>query len=360
MSWSVLSKIKAAFLGIVIGDAMGMPWEIFTRKKILEETNGEGVLGFRESSSRRIKEVRHLRLGDTTDDWQLSKAMILSILANDGFDLYDIALSHVIEHDRNDFGWGGTTRKAIMEFKLWFLNGGRYGRSPFEPTIMSETNYGCGNGVAMKIIPFALYYALQAYKEKDTLKFKTLIEKNIRDLGLMTHPDPRAWISAYALVLLVFSIFFFEKVSMHSLPVKLFEIIDVIKKVENKYCMDFGFGEEDMVSFRLQKLTNKQFLENPDIVRKELGVGCWSVESVPFAIACFMRHSTNFRAGVLEAINAGGDTDSIASMVGALIGVRCGLDAIPLEWRYFCPESKSAIILGRRFYNQFATRKQLI
>ena len=352
MVYRVLSKIRASFLGIMIGDAMGMPWEIFSREQILQETNGKGVLGFQESSSRRIKEVRDLKLGDTTDDWQLSKAMILSLLDKEKFDLYDIAKRHVSEYERNDFGWGGTTRKSMVEFKLWFESNGVFGRSPYEPTIMSETNYGCGNGVAMKIVPLALFYVLQADKKRDTLKFKILVEKSVRDLGLMTHPDPRAWISAYSLVLLIFSIFFFEQVGINDLKIKLIEIIDVIKGVENRYCQDFGFQKEDMVSFRLQKLTDKEFLFNSDRVRKELGVGCLSIESVPFAIACFMRNPTNFRAGVLEAINAGGDTDSIASMVGALIGAHCGLEAIPPEWREFCPEHKTAMLLGQRFYYQ--------
>jgi ADP-ribosylglycohydrolase len=67
-------------------------------------------------------------------------------------------------------------------------------------------------------------------------------------------------------------------------------------------------------------------------------------------MAVFLRHPRNFRAAVLEAVNAGGDTDSTASMVGALVGANCGLDVIPAEWLNFRPEFQEPVELGEKLY----------
>ena len=35
---------------------------------------------------------------------------------------------------------------------------------------------------------------------------------------------------------------------------------------------------------------------------------------------------------LLEAANSVGDSDSIATLVGALVGARCGLRSLPTDW----------------------------
>ena len=45
------------------------------------------------------------------------------------------------------------------------------------------------------------------------------------------------------------------------------------------------------------------------------------------------RHLDDYGSGVLAAINAEGDTDTVAAMVGSIVGARVGMEAIPLAWR---------------------------
>ena len=54
--------------------------------------------------------------------------------------------------------------------------------------------------------------------------------------------------------------------------------------------------------------------------------------------------------GILEAVNAGGDTDTIAAMVGAMIGCNVGLEGIPEEWLRFRPEFQKALMLGEQLF----------
>ena len=80
-----------------------------------------------------------------------------------------------------------------------------------------------------------------------------------------------------------------------------------------------------------------QLLQDKENCRREtaverLGNGIEASESVPTAIYAFLRHPTSFQEVVTYAISLSGDTDTIASMVGALAGAHLGLEAIPRLW----------------------------
>ncbi|MFQ5893617.1 MAG: ADP-ribosylglycohydrolase family protein, partial [Nitrospinota bacterium] len=62
------------------------------------------------------------------------------------------------------------------------------------------------------------------------------------------------------------------------------------------------------------------------------GVGGFVMETVPAALLTFAHLPEDLEAAVLAAVAAGGDTDSIASMVGALAGAAAGHEAIPARW----------------------------
>ena len=53
---------------------------------------------------------------------------------------------------------------------------------------------------------------------------------------------------------------------------------------------------------------------------------------LPPRLTSWRRHSEDPRAAILEGANTPGDSDSIATLAGALIGGRVGLDRLPTEW----------------------------
>jgi len=92
-----------------------------------------------------------------------------------------------------------------------------------------------------------------------------------------------------------------------------------------------------------------------DVLTKATGgTSCYCLESVPFAISVFFRHPTDFRAGIFEAVNAGGDTDSNASMVGALIGANVGMTGIPEGMLHLPFEAEPVIALADEFMDAIA------
>jgi ADP-ribosylglycohydrolase len=60
-----------------------------------------------------------------------------------------------------------------------------------------------------------------------------------------------------------------------------------------------------------------------------LGTSGFVLHSVPFAAFCFLRFGGEPRAALVEAIAAGGDTDSNAAIVGAWVGALHGAAALP-------------------------------
>jgi hypothetical protein len=58
-----------------------------------------------------------------------------------------------------------------------------------------------------------------------------------------------------------------------------------------------------------------------------------AIEELPIALGCLVATGGDYRRAVLAATNYGRDSDSIATMAGALCGAIGGFEAIPAEWR---------------------------
>ena len=87
------------------------------------------------------------------------------------------------------------------------------------------------------------------------------------------------------------------------------------------------------------RLTSEKTLEK---VIDTIGCGIETMEAVPATFAVIASEQ-DYRSGVLAAINLGGDADTIASMVGAILGgMLPDRGAIPGEWTDACKKEDSA------------------
>jgi ADP-ribosylglycohydrolase len=62
------------------------------------------------------------------------------------------------------------------------------------------------------------------------------------------------------------------------------------------------------------------------------GVTGYMYHTVPVALYAWLRYPDDFRTAVQSAIRCGGDTDTVAAIAGALVGIRVGKADIPEEW----------------------------
>ncbi len=67
-------------------------------------------------------------------------------------------------------------------------------------------------------------------------------------------------------------------------------------------------------------------------VAQSLGIGVEAHLSVPSACYIAITYSPDFCDAIRAAISLGGDTDTIAGMVGAIVGAHVGEKGLPVQW----------------------------
>ncbi len=352
-----LSRVQGCLAGLQIGNARGIAWERKTPEWITERLRGKPLPDFADVKKlRKQKPYAKFEDGMTDDDWQHTRALGHSLVECRGFNLTDIARKLSEEYDVSTVGWGGSSRINMKQIALFFRSGGKEGRDPRMPAKPARGAKGTGNGVAMKIPALGLYWSLVGGRDIHE-EFSEVLQ-----IGQMTHADSRASIAAYAIAHIV-RLFVSSNTDDHNLDglAILQSAITRVKQIEKQYTS--GFGGNDLMSARLMRLYDDENLfyrgdvdfttTDPAYVRTTIGTSSFALESVPFAIATSIRRSPDFRAATDEAILAGGDTDTNAAMVGALIGAYVGLDAIPKEMRTFRKEFSEALDLGEELCRVF-------
>lgn len=65
----------------------------------------------------------------------------------------------------------------------------------------------------------------------------------------------------------------------------------------------------------------------------ERGVSGYVNHTMPVVLHTWFRSPTNYREAVLEIVRCGGDTDTTAAILGAIIGAGVGVEGLPTDWR---------------------------
>ena len=66
------------------------------------------------------------------------------------------------------------------------------------------------------------------------------------------------------------------------------------------------------------------------------------------AMYIFLKHSNDFKRAISVAVNAPGDCEGIAMLVGTLMGTYSGLDGLPKDWFVFIENSETLVIDSTR------------
>lgn len=260
-------------LGGAIGDAMGVPFE-----------GQQGPLQFQPHQDWTI-----------SDDSQLTLATCESII-----ELGRVSPEHIASRfvdwyrARRITGMGSSTLKALRDLDAgqhWALAG-------------SKGEMAAGNGAAMRIAPLAFH--LDPRIEKD--------RQIIRDVCRITHHNEEAYVGGLAIAIAIRSLTF-GQVS----PTELLEIV-----------------VQDLPDSRVRDriLALSALRRDPSVaeVAAEFGSSGYVVDSVPLALyAARSIDRMPFDSVLRSAIEAGGDTDTIASMTGQIAGGRLGVSRIPRQ-----------------------------
>ncbi len=261
--------------------------------------------------------------GVAIGDTQLTLATIDALTESDGiFDMDAIARAHISAYKEERRGWGKSTRGACERLTKgagwnWTNSGDRD---------------GAGNGVMMKIAPLGLW---QTMAVEDIRPF---VNKCI-EYGKMTHLGTPA-IVAGTLHAVSIATFAGRKDSFVRVPTFLSYLYELAKGLEAELP-----PWKDKISSQIINIMayidygrrGNLGKQSPEDIASLFGGGTsYAYHSFGLAYAIFAKSACNpdnpdpFNA-VFEAVNAGGDTDTNASIVGSLVGALHGMRAIPQE-----------------------------
>jgi len=318
--------VRGSMIGLAIGDALGMPVETMTYEEIMAVTNGKGITDFVAPIQKKFKSCRNFLPGQWTDDTQLALAVAESLIRSKGFNLEDQALAHVEAYKESTRGWGGTTKKSIEEI----MNGIR---KPNEPA-KDKPDGGAGNGVAMKIAPLAIFHALKAthLREKYYPCTYRIFKNDAITLGLMTHHNFKASIGALLVGNeIINQVHYRTGIS----PAQIgFNPLDWSKLIEEEIFDERLRGVLDMEKSFRKNLLPSLMTRDVEGLRGVTGMGFHVVDTVCFVLGIYrqMSYPYNFEDSIIKTISSGGDADTNAAMVGAILGAKLGIDAIPQRW----------------------------
>lgn len=321
-------KIRGMFLGVFIGDRLGLPVETWTAERI-------------ENQHGRITDYKPCK-SDWSDDTQLTIAVAEGLLKKP-LCMEAQAQAHADAYKEGVYGMGKSTRNA--------LRGLYEGEHWKKVSSNGKDGAGLGNGIAMKISPAAGWYDSRydpktgSYDPKDV----DAADDFVFDLSKMTH-NTELGVSSGAAHFAAMS--WCLAIDDDDFGVDGFNwcVQDAAVSAENNFD---NKRYADTLSNRLVHLNKHENWTHDDIVYEWEG-GCYAYNSLPFTYM-FMVKNPNSIEVLYDVVNAGGDTDSNGSMIGAMLGAAWGWQIFPPHLIDGLNEEKRERVmdLAERFYEKF-------
>ena len=294
-----LDRVRGVLLGIALGDALGLPLESMTAAKIREK------YGFVTDFVGRDGQ----KPGTVSDDTRLSLVMMETIRRAGRFDIKACARLHIQAADESTLGWGGSTKRGVERM--------RQGVDPGLSGVEADPWSGLGNGVAMKIAPLAIY-AIAAGLTKEEF------EEAVVSAAIMTHNTytgiASALVQAHALLECL------TAAPGEFIPERFVEALAQTAERAKRYVVKKP-NEEDLAA-RLRSLSDFRNYDQARLEKEFGGGSCLAWNSLPFSYGWFLKEPYSLKS-LFETVNAGGDTDTNASIVGALLGALNGASLFP-------------------------------
>ncbi|XP_025269136.1 poly(ADP-ribose) glycohydrolase ARH3-like [Camponotus floridanus] len=305
------SKFRGTILGVLVGDILGKPFgfrEVTGRKKIYLQQK----LDILEESKLKKFVMKF------SCDSAMTRSVAESLIEKRDLDIIDVAKRFVesyFQDPKRDYGIA--CMNVLFKLKNKKIGPGTDVKGPAKDLFDGQGSYG--NGGAMKIAPVSLY----CYNNYDNLLHY------VKEVTQITHAHELGINGA-----ILQAIAIQQSLCLH--PSEELNISNFIDDLINK--MDkIEVNESQPYKERL-KIVKNLLSEtggelNEQRIIEELGNKLTALESVPTAIFCFLnaekrikgiRTDNPVRRAIQYAITIGGDTNTIASMTGAIAGAFYG------------------------------------
>lgn len=310
---TTVERFEGCYLGLAIGDALGYPTEFLSYEEIKKRFGDHGILDPMGS------------IALHSDDTQMSMALSTALLRSEGrsLDSFMEALSEEFlvwfRSPQNDRAPGNTSTKACQNLESgvdWRHSG-------------IACSKGCGAN--MRVAPLGLLYS----RQPDHLRSFS------RASAIITHGHPAALVSAEVTAFCVG--WAVQGIS----PTEYLDRISVLKRTSceswHEALGEVWFRSHPDPRSYLEEGWRQLLLaleripialeQKPADLCKVMGGGWVAEEALACALTCVLDNPADYAAIVRRGANSSGDSDSIASIAGAIAGAFLGVESIPKDWR---------------------------
>ncbi|KAM5182526.1 ADP-ribosylhydrolase ARH3 [Mantella aurantiaca] len=316
-----VQRFRGALLGALMGDCIGGVFEglnvvsVPYVMRVLEGLDKDG----------KQKEVLTY-----TDDTAMTRSMVQSFLENKEFNVKDLADRFTKEYFNDpDRGYG---TGVVCVFKK--LCSGKYSNVMIPAKEQFNGKGSFGNGAAMRAVAIPLAFPNVA----DIIEYA-------KTSGKLTHASSLGYNGAILQALAVHYALKGEQSRDSFINILLDHMANIEADEKSRSdAVDWEQGEFPYCK-KLKKI--KEFLDkgcvSKEDVLEHLGHGIAALESVPTAIYSFLRcmdpveelppEFNSLQRTLAYCFLLGGDTDTIATMAGAIAGAYHGDSQVPQEWK---------------------------
>lgn len=284
-----LSAIQGCLLGTAVGDSLGLPFEGMTPKRISK------------LKPLPLKQRFFFGRGMISDDTEHTCFVMQALIESGG--KVEIFRSRLARRLRwwllgLPAGIGLATLRSII--KMWL------GIKP-----MSSGVWSAGNGPAMRSAIIGVFAGANSELLSSLVSASTSI----------THRDPKALRGACV----VAKAAQLNAAGVCIQPGQCFE-----------HFSSFIENDETLVELIGQAEASAKDNESAAVFSQNLGlqkgVTGYIYHTLPVVLQIWLRYPRDYRKAMEEVIVCGGDTDTVAAIVGGIVGAGVGLEGIPSAW----------------------------
>lgn len=170
--------------------------------------------------------------------------------------------------------------------------------------------FSAGNGPAMRCALLGLYCA------DDPVRLRAMV----RDATRITHTDPKAEFGAFAVALAA-------QAASGGMDIAPSDYLRALQThIDDTEFVTLVRNVTDSIA---RGELSTQFAESIGCGK---GVSGYMYHTIPCVLHVWLAHQSDYRAAVTTMIRLGGDADTTAAIVGAIVGARVGKAGIPAEW----------------------------
>lgn len=302
---STFNRILGTLVGVAVGDAMGMPAEMWSQKRI---RNYFGEIADFIQSPLENEISGGFRAYETTDDSIVTMLVAQMLIETEGnpnpLDLVNKIQNWAKENPKSKTVIGPSTKRAFEQIAAGvpYSEAGKYGDT---------------NGAAMRISPVGIIYDYKKIEE---------LTKIVSEVCIATH-NTNVAISGASAVAAAVSHGIGGNEDMEEMLETARSAAEYGMKYGNDIC-SASVAEKIKFAAELSNdiADDMEFLYK---VYSLIGSGLPSSESVPAAIAIAYRANGDILKCARLCANIGGDTDTIGAMACGICGAHIGIENIP-------------------------------